>query len=265
MSFNRSFVIGVLAAIAVGVTHCPVFAQFDPAAEPVEAPNVFKLARVGNQGQLLNEYRLHKYDVLNVVIVGYSGGFNFKTKMSTTLSGNDNANSSTYVDELDSIMIGPDGYANLPYIGTVKLSGLTLNEATEVLTERLSEYIKIPMMNLMIKEYGKREIHVLGEVNSQGIYNLPIESMDVFSAITKAGGIKKKGRPKHIQIIRIVDDKLIMKEVNFDQYVKKQDITQNIALEAGDLVYVPSSNKVDFMDDIMPYISVYGVYKNLTD
>lgn len=189
------------------------------------------------------EYRLSKYDVINVVVIGMP------------------ENSNGFSD----IMVGPDGYVNLPYAGTVKLAGLTIPETTELLRGKLGEYIKIPSMAVIIKQYGPRQVYVMGEVGKQGIYSLGSEYMNVFAALSSAGGITKRGRPKHIAVVRMVDGKMQMQEVNFDRFIQKQDGTQNAKLQDGDMVYVPRSNKIIISEDIMPILNMYGVYHSLTN
>ena len=180
-------------------------------------------------------YKLSKYDVLNIVVVGFSG-----------------------VDVVPSgIGIGPDGYVNLPYVGSIKLAGLTIPEATEVLTEKLSEYVKIPSLSVMVTAYGPRKIYVMGEVGKPGIYSLGSDYMNIFAAISSAGGITKRGRPKHIAVVRVVDGKVQMQEVNFDRFVTKQDASQNKILQDGDMVYVPKSGRIDLNEDIMPLANIY--------
>ncbi len=195
------------------------------------------------RSNVMEEYRLSKYDVINVVVIGMP------------------ENSNGFSD----IMVGPDGYANLPYAGTVKLAGLTIPETTELLRVKLGEYIKIPSMAVMIKQYGPRQVYVMGEVAKQGIYSLGSEYMNVFAAISSAGGITKRGRPKHIAVVRMVDGNMQMQEVNFDRFIQKQDGTQNVALQDGDMVYVPKSNKIIISEDIMPILNMYGVYYSLTN
>jgi len=192
---------------------------------------------------VLEEYRLSKYDVINVVVIGMP------------------ENSNGFSD----IMVGPDGYANLPYAGTIKLVGLTIPEATELLREKLGEYIKIPSMAVMVKQYGLRQVYVMGEVTKQGIYSLGSEYMNVFAALSSAGGITKRGRPKHIAVVRMVAGEMHMQEVNFDRFIEKQDGSQNASLQDGDMVYVPKSNKIDINDDIMPIVSMFGLYRSLTN
>lgn len=201
--------------------------------------NINNLDKLG----LIDEYRLSKYDVVNICIIGLPEG----------------------IGGITDVQIRPDGYVSLPYAGNVKLAGLTLPEATDLLTDRLKAYIKIPNMTLSIKSYGPRKVYVLGSVNSPGIKQLNVDSMDVFSALSSAGGIAKKGRTRKIQIIRNIDNQLYAKEIDMNAYIKKHDITQNVKLADGDMVYVPKSKKIIFTQDILPYITMYGVIDNLTD
>ena len=121
------------------------------------------------------------------------------------------------------------------------------------------------VQTIMVKEYGPRKVYVMGEVKTPGIYNLSSDYMNVFAALSSAGGVTKKSRPKHIGVVRVLDGKVHMCEINFDAYVKKQDINQNIALQDGDMIYVPQSNKIDLQEDVMPIASAIGLFKNLTE
>jgi polysaccharide export outer membrane protein len=208
-----------------------------------------------------SEYRLSKYDVLNIVIVGFSDQYFNNTGYDTS----DTIGQAKTTSGFNDIVISPDGYVNLPYAGTVKLAGLTVPEATTLLTQKLGEYIRIPSMTVMVKQYGPRKVYVMGEVAKQGIYSLSSEYMNVFAALSSAGGITKRGRPKHIAVVHMVDGKMNMREVNFDRFIEKQDGTQNAVLQDGDMVYVPRSNKIDLGEDIMPLVNMFAVYKTLTN
>lgn len=192
--------------------------------------------------QELGPYRIAKYDVLDLAIVGFP-------------------------DEgwMSQIIVGPDGYVNLPYTGTIKLAGLTIPEATSLLKSKLSEYLAIPELAVIVKQYGPRQVYVMGAVEKQGIYSLAADKLNVFAALSSAGGIAPKGRPKHIAVVRTVGDKVLMKEIDFDAFVKKQDIAQNVRLQDGDMVYVPESGKIILAQDIMPVLSTVAVLYNLTN
>ena len=203
---------------------------------------VFKPVAIKSISDYNEHYRLYKYDTISVRIIGFRDA-----------------------QGLDNIMIGTDGYVNLPYAGSVKLAGLTLEEAKQVLTDKFSKYLKIPDMSVMVNSYGPRKVQVLGEVNNPGTVELASDDMNVTNAVSKAGWVTTYGRIKKAQVLRIIDGTMYVKEANIKDYIEKHDITQNFALEDGDIIFIPKSNKIDFHQDILPLLNVYNTYKAITD
>lgn len=204
--------------------------------------SVFKPTALKSLEDFNDHYRLYKYDTISVKIIGFKDA-----------------------QGLDNIMIGTDGYVNLPYAGSVRLAGLTIEEAKQVLTAKFGKYIKIPDMSVMVNSYGPRKVQVLGEVNKPGIVELASDDMNITSAISKAGWVTTYGRIKKVQVIRIIDGVMYVKEANIKDYIEKHDINQNFALEDGDILYIPKSNKIDYKQDILPLLGVYTTYKAVTD
>ena len=200
----------------------------------------FKVATLQSD-RLLETYRLSKYDVLDIQLIGFPEGTG-----------------------MNDIMVGPDGYVQLPYAGSVKLAGLTLQEAKEVLSERMGEYLRFPDMSIIMKSYGARKVYVMGEVKTPGIHNMNIDNLNAYAAISSAGGITRRGRSTQVQVLRVVDDTMYYKRLNIKSYIKKHDLTQNVMLQDGDIVYVPRSNGLKIDEDILPYISIFTTYKVLT-
>ena len=191
--------------------------------------------------RLLETYRLTKYDVIDIQVIGLPGGAG-----------------------MSDIMIGPDGYVQLPYVGSVKLAGMTLEEAKAVLMGRLSEYLRFPDMSLIMRSYGPRKVYVMGEVGAPGIHELGADNLNAYAALSSAGGIKRRGRPKKVQVIRVVGDTMYYRTLNIQDYIKKHDLTQNVVLQDGDIIYVPRSNGIKIDEDVLPYVSVWAMYKALT-
>ena len=52
----------------------------------------------------------------------------------------------------------------LPYVGSVKLEGMTLDEAKKTLLEAFGEYMRIPDISIFVTGYGKRKVYVMGDV-----------------------------------------------------------------------------------------------------
>ena len=236
---------GILLGMNIALTGgniSVVQAEEAPSITAVESNDntIFKVARMRPE-RMLEEYRLMKYDTINIMAIGFPNGIG-----------------------IDDVTVGVDGMARLPYAGNIKLVGLTLDEARDLIHARLSEYFKLPELNVYMKSYGPRKVYVMGNVNVPGIKEMGVDNMNVYAAIASAGGVDNKGRSKHIQLIRQIDGVLYYREINLDAFVKKHDLSQNIELEDGDIIYVPDSGKVIFGQDIAPYISVYGTYRALT-
>ena len=236
---------GILLGMNIALTGgniSVVQAEEAPSITAVESNDntIFKVARMRPE-RMLEEYRLMKYDTINIMAIGFPNGIG-----------------------IDDVTVGVDGMARLPYAGNIKLVGLTLDEARDLIHARLSEYFKLPELNVYMKSYGPRKVYVMGNVNAPGIKEMGVDSMNVYAAVASAGGVDNKGRSKHIQLIRQIDGVLYYREINLDAFVKKHDLSQNIELEDGDIVYVPDSGKVIFSQDIAPYITVYGTYRALT-
>ncbi len=251
---KKAIVCGVAVAVSLlfgGMA--PAMAAQEQAAQAeeqqkyVESDDVFRTAGLGS-GQLTGEYRLTKYDVISLNIVGFPEGLGYDTGSSS-----------------NELLIGPDGRAAIPYIGNVKLAGLTLNEAKALIQSKLSEYIRIPSMSVSVKTYGKRKIYVMGEVAKPGIQELDIDSLNAYAAITSAGGFTKRGRSTRVQVLRVIDDTMYYTQLNMKTYVKRHDLMQNVVLQDGDIVYVPKSNGIRWNEDVLPYVSAWALYKNLTD
>ena len=201
---------------------------------------IFKTAQLSPDYRQ-NEYRLAKYDIITIMALGHT----------EDIGENE-------------ITIGVDGMAALPYVGNVKLAGLTLDEARRVIYTKLSQYYKLPELNVSIKSYGARKVYVMGNVQMPGIKEMKVDNMNTYAAISSAGGVDNRGRSKHIQLIRQIEGVLYYREINIDAFVKKHDLSQNIQLEDGDIVYVPDSGKIIFNEDIAPYINIYATYRALT-
>lgn len=213
----------------------------DTAARYVESKEMFKTASLRHT-TVSPSYRLFRGDTLSILAVGFPDGIG-----------------------INSITVGLDGYVQLPYVGSVKMEGLTLDEAKAVLMDSLTQYLRIPDLSLVITSYGPRKVYVMGEVNKPGIQDMAIDNMNAYAALASAGGWARKGRSTRIQIMRVIDGTMYYRTLNMKAYTVKHDLTQNVEIEDGDIIYVPRSNGIKLDTDVLPYINAWALYKNLTD
>lgn len=216
-------------------------ADDDVADRYVESKEMFKTASLRHT-TVSPSYRLFRGDTLSILAVGFPDGIG-----------------------INSITVGLDGYVQLPYVGSVKMEGLTLDEAKAVLMDSLTQYLRIPDLSLVITNYGPRKVYVMGEVNKPGVQDMAIDNMNAYAALATAGGWARKGRSTRIQIMRVIDGTMYYRTLNMKAYTVKHDLTQNVEIEDGDIIYVPRSNGIKLDTDVLPYINAWALYKNLTD
>lgn len=183
------------------------------------------------------EYRLQPGDVLGIDVWGYDEFIKNGTNSSA------------------GIMIRPDGKLAFSVAGELQASGLTAAELTGLITEKLAGYMIAPKVSINIIKFHTTRIYVLGEVNKPGLYEID-KQHNLLDAIGMASGYTKEAAKKNIFIIRKGDGPL---KANLFQLLKKGDVTQNFALEDGDVVYLSSNGRIDFAKDIMPWITA-GYY-----
>ncbi len=138
--------------------------------------------------------------------------------------------------------ISGNGTITFPLAGSVKLSDLSVNEAEALLAQKLSEFLVKPQVTVLIKEYGNKQIYVLGEVKKPGSIEIPAERyLTVLEAITMAGGFTDIAAPDRTKILRGAGNTSQSIPVEISRITKQGDKSADIFLEPNDTVYVPQS------------------------
>jgi len=90
-----------------------------------------------------------------------------------------------------------------------------------------------------LPEVGEK-VFVMGEVGKQGIYDLK-DAEDLLSAVALAGKFTDVAREENTLIVRATEPgkKPLVMMADVDALLRKGDLSQNIPLRDGDLVYVP--------------------------
>ncbi len=89
------------------------------------------------------------------------------------------------------VRVSPRDTIELPLVGTMSVKGMTEQSLIEALRERLSKYMYDPPISLFVKEYGSRQVAVVGAVEKPGLYTLMSASDTLMKMISKAGGTTK--------------------------------------------------------------------------
>ena len=138
-----------------------------------------------------------------------------------------------------------DNTFEYPLIGTVSAPGKTLLQLTEELKQRLSEYIIDPKITINITAMGGTKVYVFGQAPKQGAFYLNERTHNVVDALAAAGGFGFKTSQKRIFLIRD-GQKDTMRQIDMRAYLQKGDLSQNVELQEGDVLYLTSNKKLAF-------------------
>lgn len=135
-------------------------------------------------------------------------------------------------EQLDYI-VDKNGDIDFPVLGSVKLLGLSPAEAKIMLTDRLKDYLKDPIINIRLKNFS---VTVLGAVNRPGTYPVNGEQITVLEALGLAGDLNIKGMRNNVMVIRDFNGTKVYTRIDL---TKKEVLNSPVYyLTQNDVVYV---------------------------
>lgn len=96
-------------------------------------------------------------------------------------------------------LVDQDGMIDFPVIGKLKIQGLSPDDLRILLREKLSEYLKDPIINIRLRNFT---ITVLGQVNRPGTYPVVGEQISILEALGLAGDVTLRGMRNNVLVIR---------------------------------------------------------------
>jgi polysaccharide export outer membrane protein len=137
--------------------------------------------------------------------------------------------------------VDPWGFIKLPYIPELQVQGLTVDVVEEILTQKYSEFfVKPPEVEISVEQYNSQVVYVLGAVGHEGKYPLiKGRPMTLRDALVGAGLPTPRAALWRVFVIRQSDNGPVSQHINCYEIIYRNDLTNNISLEAGDVVYVP--------------------------
>lgn len=140
------------------------------------------------------------------------------------------------------LRISTQGYIAFPLVGNIKIANLNVSQAANKIEEQLKSYLKNPSVSLLIKEYANKTLYVLGQVKKPSSIAIPPEkTMTVLEAITSAGGFTDIAAISKVKVLRMENGQQRSLEVDVSQITKEGNKQLDIALNPGDVVFVPQS------------------------
>ena len=140
------------------------------------------------------------------------------------------------------VRISQDGSISLPLIGKVQIAGMTLMDATSLVTQLYDrDYLVNPQVSMLLLQYTEQRAYVHGQVNRPGPVIIPPEEhMTITQAISAAGGLTRLASYS-IQLTRTdKDGKKKVMELDFKDILKDPN-AKDVEIQNGDSIFVPES------------------------
>src|SRR5467141_4962366 len=146
------------------------------------------------------------------------------------------------------VRVNSGGEISLPMLGTVAVSGLSVEKAETLIEHKLSEkgLFNDPHVTVFEKEYATQGISLLGEVQRPGIYPL-LGSRKLYDAISAAGGTTPKAG-RYVLITRRNDPQHSVR-VPFLTGAP-ESMENNVTVEPGDTILVSKAGVVYVVGDV---------------
>ncbi|MEX0856898.1 MAG: SLBB domain-containing protein [Balneolaceae bacterium] len=141
------------------------------------------------------------------------------------------------------LRVSPEGAIQISNVGPVFVSGLTIEEATQRLTDKLSNIYSglkgtnpNTFMQVTLRNIRSIKVSIIGKVSSPGTYTLSSLST-VFNALYAAGGPNKEGSYRSVKVLR---NGKVHQEVDLYDFLVTGDLSGNISLKDQDIIKVDS-------------------------
>ncbi|MBT7012859.1 MAG: polysaccharide export protein [Planctomycetes bacterium] len=149
------------------------------------------------------------------------------------VAGHPALSSGPYRNNAPGSPVDGQGSIQLPYLGSLIVSGKTVHEIKADLQTRLLEYLKRPFVDVSVVEFGSQRIYVMGEVRKPGSFTFdrPITAMQ---ALSLTGGFTDDANREQVALVRgdVTPENIVL----FD--AEHLNSGGDFALASGDMLFI---------------------------
>lgn len=135
--------------------------------------------------------------------------------------------------------VSESGVISYPLVGSVQLGGLTISEAEKKIADalRTGGFVKVPQVNIVLRQVRGNQVAVLGQVSRPGRFPLETFNTRVSDMLAAAGGATPTGDDVLI-ITGQRDGKPFRKVIDIPALFLNEKSEEDILVAAGDTLYV---------------------------
>jgi polysaccharide biosynthesis/export protein len=138
-------------------------------------------------------YNMEAAQPFNLPVVGVTAGSGIESQLRTAGT-----------PQLQTYLVNSKGNIDFPQLGKVNVSGKTTQELSVHLQEKISEFVKDPIVSVRLVNF---QVSVLGEVNRPGTFTLQDEYLSLPKALGLAGDLSIYAKRDNILVMREENDK----------------------------------------------------------
>jgi polysaccharide biosynthesis/export protein len=132
--------------------------------------------------------------------------------------------------------VGPDGALTIPLVGSMKVSGMTREEAAKSIRDSLSRLYTGISVTLRVDQYVANRVTVVGRVKTPGVVRFE-KPPSVMEAIARAGGLVDG--PVNLTHCAVIRGRNRVAWIDLPGLMSGQEIALNLRLRPDDVVLVP--------------------------
>jgi polysaccharide export outer membrane protein len=140
------------------------------------------------------------------------------------------------------VPVRPDGRISTPLVNDMTAAGRTPSELAHELETRLSDYVRNPVVNVIVTRPTSAfsQVKVVGQaVNPKAIpYRAGLTVLDV---LIEVGGLSQFAAGNRAKIIRTEKGSAQVIKIRLLDLLNKGDISQNLPMQPGDVLVIPES------------------------
>jgi polysaccharide biosynthesis/export protein len=135
--------------------------------------------------------------------------------------------------------VSESGVISYPLVGTVQLGGLTISEAEKKIADalRTGGFVKVPQVNIVLRQVRGNQVAVLGQVSRPGRFPLETFNTRVSDMLAAAGGATALGDDILI-VTGQRDGKPFRKVVDIPALFLNPKSDEDILLAGGDTLFI---------------------------
>ena len=164
-----------------------------------------------------------------------------------------NQNMQTTAENEPIYFVDINGLIKLPMVGDVRLEGLTLKQAEEILQQEYTKFFKDPYVQL---SFVNKRVIVLGAMGGQ-VIPLENENVRVAEVLALAKGLDNNSKAQNMRLIR--GEKVYEIDLSTIEGFKNG----NMLIQSGDIVYIEPVRR-PFSEALKDYSGIFTILISLT-